>query len=29
MFFILITLGMFMDQTSMILIRVPIFFPLA
>jgi len=29
MFFILITLGMFMDATSMMLITVPIFFPLA
>ncbi len=29
MFFILITLGMFMDPTSMMLITVPIFFPLA
>ena len=29
MFFILIALGMFMDATSMMLITVPIFFPLA
>ena len=29
MFFILIVLGMFMDATSMMLITVPIFFPLA
>ena len=29
MFFILISLGMFMDATSMMLITVPIFFPLA
>jgi len=29
MFCILITLGMFMDATSMMLITVPIFFPLA
>jgi TRAP-type C4-dicarboxylate transport system permease large subunit len=29
MFVILITLGMFMDATSMMLITVPIFFPLA
>ena len=29
MFFILITLGMFMDAVSMMLITVPIFFPLA
>jgi TRAP-type C4-dicarboxylate transport system permease large subunit len=29
MFFVLIMLGMFMDATSMMLITVPIFFPLA
>ena len=29
MFFVLIALGMFMDATSMMLITVPIFFPLA
>ena len=29
MFFVLILLGMFMDATSMMLITVPIFFPLA